>query len=87
MCKGNCKACKHLQIPCRTINERLTVYCFECDRFGIQADHIAEIYPAVLDEVTDAKEHLKRMGKAWTVEWHGKAITAEAERQEAKNVG
>ena len=87
MCKGNCKACRHLQIPCRTINERLTVYCFECGRFGIQADHIAEIYPAVLEEVADAKKHLRRMGKAWTVEWHGKAVTAEAERQEAKQVG
>ena len=87
MCKGNCKECKHFQIPCRTINEHFTAYCFECDRYGIQADSIRKVYPLVLEEIADAKEHLKRMGKAWAVEWHGKAITAEAERQEAKEVG
>jgi hypothetical protein len=53
----------------------------------MQGNSVAEVYPAVLEEIADAKEDLKRMGKAWTVEWHGKAITAEAERQEAKQVG
>lgn len=87
MCNGKCRECRRLKVPCRTINDHFTAYCFECDRFGMQGNSVAEVYPAVLEEIADAKKHLKRMGKAWTVEWHGKVITAEAERQEAKQVG
>ena len=80
MCKGNCKECKRLQIPCRTINERLTVYCFERGRFGIQGDSIREIYPAVLEEIADARETLEKRGKEWALYLHGKAIAKEAAR-------
>lgn len=51
------------------------------------ANTIAEIYPAILKEIEDAKDNLKKMGKGWAIDWHGKAIVKEAERQEAKSVG
>ena len=30
-CNGNCHDCEHLQIPCKTIDEHHTAYCFYCD--------------------------------------------------------
>ena len=54
MCKGNCKACRHLQIPCRS-SGNIIACCFECDKYGIWADSIADMYPTVMDELREAK--------------------------------
>lgn len=87
MCNGKCRECRRLKVPCRTINDHFTAYCFECDRFGMQGNSVAEVYPEVVEEIEMAKDSIKRMGRAWAVDWHGKAIVKEAERQEAKSVG
>ena len=79
MCKGNCKACKHLTFRTATVG-RETAFASECDRYGISGQYPRDVYPAVLEEIADARETLEKRGKEWALYLHGKAIVKEAAR-------
>jgi len=72
MCKGNCKVCKHLALPCRTIDEHLTCFCFECDKYGVMANSGAELFESVKWEIENG------------FEWLPKAVQRELKRQAVK---